>query len=337
MIPVGYDGGAVGLRGEAANLGESLGILSDYYPASVQQGDWELGLCASSDALDVIALAAEMAPGSDDCLIYFRDEIDGDAAVVLARGGKRALLFVPPGSRQMRMILARAARTLILRETLETGWLFVQAACAAFGSRGVALIGPKRTGKTTTLVSLVGAGWDFVTNDKAALKLRGEELIGRGFPVSAGVRSGTIEALPKVFGTPVAREVLAGYAPDAGGRLVLSPRDLASLGGSRVRTECEVRAFVTPVFDEPCAVATLELMSPCQAAATLHENRLDSLAALSRPLACLAGLWRPARPLSTIDDASNTSKLYYHAPFYVLRQGIQSNARAAQLLADLLA
>ena len=166
-----------------------------------------------------------------------------------------------------------------------TGWLFVHAACAAFGSRGVALIGPKRTGKTTTLVSLVAAGWDFVTNDKAALKLRGEELIGRGFPVSAGVRPGTIEALPKVFGTPVAREVLAGYAPDAGGRLVLSPRDLASLGGSRVRTECEVRAFVTPVFDEPCAVATLELMSPCQAAATLHENRLDSLAALSRPLA----------------------------------------------------
>lgn len=29
MIAVGYDGGTVGLRGEAANLGESLGILSD--------------------------------------------------------------------------------------------------------------------------------------------------------------------------------------------------------------------------------------------------------------------------------------------------------------------
>ena len=79
--------------------------------------------------------------------------------------------------------------------------LFLHAASFAVGGRGALLIGPARSGKSSTVLGLVSRGHEFLGDDLAAVHATTAELLP--FPKSAGLREGpqatAIEARARTF------------------------------------------------------------------------------------------------------------------------------------------
>ncbi|MFI6776092.1 hypothetical protein [Nocardia sp. NPDC050412] len=132
--------------------------------------------------------------------------------------------------------------------------LFAHAGMVARSDRsGFVVLGPKRAGKTSTLLSAVISGAVFVGNDDVSIAWTGTGWIGRGWPRSISVRLDTFDAL----GLPSANVVAAASGhPSQGssttiGAMMLLPGELTELlSAPAVRASAPVAALVFPQFTD---------------------------------------------------------------------------------------
>jgi hypothetical protein len=212
-------------------------------------------------------------------------QAQGDTVLVL--GGRDG------GSRS---ILQRELRIIFARQFIEAGWLplhaaAVTSACAATTARGrslgdqpggaVLLMGPKRAGKTTTLLRLLRAGAaGLVANDKvfvrAAPGIRPEL---RSLPVSIGVRADTLGLFPELA-------ALKGQAGDlhvdnhasGDGRLIVPLPVLARAFDTKVTPVARLAAVAAVRFSPGLSCSRIRHLPAGDLANLLDRERLDHCA-----------------------------------------------------------
>ena len=107
----------------------------------------------------------------------------------------------------------RLIRQLILIGLQNNDWLFFHAACISCQEKGVGIIGNKKTGKTTSLFNLLINGeFEFVSNDKIAIKEIDGDIKIISFPISAGVRIGTLNCFQQL--RVLNEEIPQDFSPD---------------------------------------------------------------------------------------------------------------------------
>jgi hypothetical protein len=213
-----------------------------------------------------------------------RDDTDGDVRLFTPRPAPG---MPDPGPDTA----VRVLRALVLRDFLDAGWGFLHAACVAIGGQGVALAGPRHAGKTTVLLQCLhwlGPDAALVSNDKLAAGPAGQ---AAGFPVRAGIRPGTLEALPA---GPL-RAFLAQRDAGADGRMHARPQDLAAAAGTKVAPLCPLRAAVALELDPAASRPRLEEPARREQAALLASWALDGPAGVYPEQAEAAPARRPGR------------------------------------------
>ncbi|MFD9483381.1 hypothetical protein ACFWBX_05140 [Streptomyces sp. NPDC059991] len=192
--------------------------------------------------------------------------------------GERAVhLLLPVGlHRHSMLVVVRILRALVLRELLGRGHPFFHAACFAVKGMGVALLGPRTVGKTTTLLhALDHPEAALVSNDKFALvpAADSESMVALGFPIQIGIRAGSVLALAE---GPLRAFLMRRWSQrygdveiryDRDTRLRVRPQELAAASDSVVMSRCRLSMAIKPHLDPRAAAPRLERLNSaeCQA------------------------------------------------------------------------
>ncbi len=184
----------------------------------------------------------------DDTLIW--REIDDEKHVVR--------LTADASSPYTPVHVVRNIRTLLRLDVAQydASALFLHAGMLAWQGHGVAVVGNKRSGKTSTVLAAAGAGADFVSNDDLSLHQGPDGLAGQGWPRSVSVRLDTLG--------PLGLELPAGLTHPANRHRtdarLLMPHEISRMLGCRIAPAAPLKAVLFPSFtaDEKFALRRLD-------------------------------------------------------------------------------
>lgn len=118
--------------------------------------------------------------------------------VLLVHHARREIAFVAPPSAWRTQQLLRSVRNLIRWQAYERGELFVHGGMVAVHGVGIAFLGRKRAGKTSSILSaLVNAAADFVSNDDLVLAPTPDGVLGHGYPRAVTIRLDSLMAVTR--------------------------------------------------------------------------------------------------------------------------------------------
>lgn len=87
----------------------------------------------------------------------------------------------------------RFIRKLFLILELSKGKKILHSGCVEYGGNGIAIMGNKFAGKTTTIINLIkDENFSYVSNDKVVLEISEGSLYATGIPIAMGIRLGTL-------------------------------------------------------------------------------------------------------------------------------------------------
>lgn len=202
---------------------------------------------------------------------------------LLVAADERHVAVDEPDARWRPVQTLRTLRNLLRWRAHEAGALFLHGGLVRFGGAGVAFAGPKRSGKTTFLLSALANGdAAFVSNDDVSVHADGDAVTGRGWPRAVNVRRESVLALRHLRDGLVERcaaashphnrhgsnwtELVEGLPPD----VTLLPGELAAVMGCAVVPDARLAALVLPSFDPDCdAAPRVELLAAQAARAAL--------------------------------------------------------------------
>ncbi|HEX6343765.1 hypothetical protein [Umezawaea sp.] len=244
--------------------------------------------------------------------------------------------------------LLRCVRNLLRWEHFADGELFLHGGLVQVGGRGIAFVGGKRSGKTSSILSaLLHGGADFVSNDDLVVSDGdGPGLRGLGFPRSVNVRTDSLLALAE--GWPALRGLLRGATHPANSfpglhheqRTAVGPdpsvppmvwvrcQELAEVTGSRLLASGTLDAVVFPAFVDSADGQAVRRLSPAEARTALADH--SERAALSYD-PFLADWYPDSR---TDRRAAITDTLVSSVPCYRLTQDMHHLGAATEALLD---
>lgn len=264
------------------------------------RGEFQVRLAGSAPALGALArrqAAATPAPrpcfALDSQVIELPGWTDAEGCVLadprvgcfyqLRRGSVE--IVAPPGIPRVRVGLMRVVRELAaLRMLGEPDCLDLHASAFAVKDRAVLLVGPKRAGKTTLLVSCLGSGRaSLLANDRVFVDATRAPGFAFGVPTLVSIRPDTLERFPSLAtsvpgGTALlhAAEIEAHLASDDEAsrplKHSLSPAQLAQQLGAGVLRGAPIAAIVFPEISPAQSRWSLAPIAPEAAGARLREN-----------------------------------------------------------------
>ncbi|MEU8825711.1 hypothetical protein [Streptomyces sp. NPDC048636] len=174
-------------------------------------------------------------------------------------GTARELLFDPAMPHDfLRHNFVRFVRILLRLMHTTDPEVFLHAGMVAQGECGALLLGEKRAGKTSTVLSALRSGHRFVGNDDVSVRADGRGWAGRGWPRRVSVRGDTFAAV--------------GLPGDT--HRVLHPSEVRDVaGGPPLLAEARVRVLVFPRFHPEPGVVPL---GPDEALDRLAANELPT-------------------------------------------------------------
>lgn len=183
---------------------------------------------------------------------------------------------------------ARMVRELYRASGSAAGMLLQLHGSAATDGRGAILVlGHKRAGKTSLVLTLLGLGFDYLANDDAMVTRRSGRLVVEGTGRRINVRKGTEDLIPP---WPELQALLGGRASQhADGRRSLTTEDLQSLGVGLAESD-NLRMVVHPALG-PGPLAWSRVESPAAREGMLTANTLIPPSALNAFLLGLLGPW----------------------------------------------
>jgi hypothetical protein len=194
-------------------------------------------------------------------------------------------IVAQPRERRVRMGLMRVVRELAAARMLEQpGVLDLHAAAFAVAGRGVLLVGPKRSGKTTLLVDALASGRaSLLANDRVFVDTRQSPGRAVGVPTLVSLRTGTLRWFPSLptdlperpsllHASELEAQAAAASGAAAPLHLYLSPAQLAGRLGAGVATSAPIAAIVFPEICSTVASWSLEPVGLEDGASWLRES-----------------------------------------------------------------
>ena len=193
---------------------------------------------------------------------------------------RRIILLETSSSQWLSIFLCRMVRDVLRWELLERGVLFLHGGMVALNGIGIALIGPPRSGKTSTALALLGAaGACHVAENDLAVEFSGNMAVGMGWPRSVCIRGDTLGALDGII--PGLRQCLTTAVHPYNGKLSadgvrlfhILPSEIAQLTKRSVLDHAKLGMLVFPKFVmEGDGSPQLERLSEAEAAWCLMDN-----------------------------------------------------------------
>jgi hypothetical protein len=291
-----------------------------------------VGIVRPVDGAAVWRTIAEIS--EDDCSSPDLVPYGGNAGTAVRVGidPERRLvrLVAAPRSRYLPVHAVRVVRTLLRLAAAgaDPAGIFVHGGMFSHGGNGLAILGDKRSGKTSTVLAGVASGADFVSNDDLSVHPGAGGFVGVGWPRSVSVRIDTLSALgvrlPEQTTHP-ANSLFDIYQDDA---KLLFPFEIADLFGSALVASAEVAGLVFPRFSTDPEVV-LERLTPAEASSRIRGNLLyppvkeDSLEThFTFP--------------GSGEFAERADRIAAAVPAYELRQSLENVRAATNLLEKLL-
>lgn len=254
--------------------------------------------------------------------------------ICLVDDRRRAVHLVPPVGSDPSVLVVRILRALVLRELLAARYSFFHAACFALRGTGVALIGVRTAGKTTTLLhALDHPEAALVGNDKVALVPGTDDdpVVALGFPIRAGIRAGSVLALAE---GPLRAYLKSRWSQRFGDieaksdqetRLQVRPQELAAAAGSMAMPRCQLGLAIEPRLDPRVATPRLQRLNDAECRALWAQHLLPDPAAVFPEQAVVAD---PAIRATTLRIP--------RVPAYRLVQPPASGPLTVRLIEDLM-
>lgn len=272
---------AVGLRAPDDVVDRLLMILPPYVDVAAAEppsGSW---LVAVGD------LAAYDDTAADQVVVPAAGEPDMCYAVA----ARDRLVHVPDGPAEwVAQAVVRLVRALLRLLELRDGGVFVHGAMVVAEDAGVAYLGAKRAGKTTSALAMIAEGGGaFVSNDDLSLARRDAGWTGLGWPRSASVRTDTLPRLERLCPgfTGRLRDLdhpanddadLAVAANRETAAAFVYPAELARALRVGIAPEATLHAVVLPSFTAPGGAPSFARLDAASAYELLLANLETSLA-----------------------------------------------------------
>ncbi|MET3211848.1 UNVERIFIED_CONTAM: hypothetical protein ABIC26_004816 [Paenibacillus sp. PvR008] len=191
---------------------------------------------------------------------------------------------------QARVCSMRLLRALVKVVHLKRGWTLFHAAACQLGDTGIGIVGDKRAGKTSTLLSLLTSEHaHFISNDKVLLQERTGALHVLGLPHKVGIRKQTLLRFPglqaKILqaGTTLYyeqnRQVSSpGYvSPNETKepKIMLLPKEIAALSDTQIQYEGRIHLWVILIWRIELAQVEGRRLTSEEAASILVNQQLQ--------------------------------------------------------------
>jgi hypothetical protein len=261
MTPVTIAGATLELHAPADLLVDLGSSFAGYRVASAIRAPyrpWRVAVAVGNPT------SGDLARASDVIRHVYREDPSGAITTYAIDLKARQLsVALPIDPRAARLSLLRTVRTLLAAELGAAGFVALHAAAFVVSDRAVLLTGPKRSGKTTVLLStLLNSRAALMANDTVYLRRTGATIEAVGLPVAIGIRKSTIRAIPEL--ARVRAAATAAHPDNASGpgeKIVIPPHELARLLGVSTSGSATLGAIVVTRFDAQTRGAKLTPVS----------------------------------------------------------------------------
>ncbi|WP_199931075.1 hypothetical protein [Streptomyces sp. CB02923] len=331
--------GEVGVSADAATLAE-LGTLSAPF---LTPAPWPEQ--AAPGGLPSVLVREAPPRGGAWQRVSYSSEYEPDRVLWMDRERLRVAVVGPPSSWRDQQVL-RSVRNLLRWQSYARGDLFVHGGLVGVGGKGIAFLGGKRSGKTSSILSaLLNGRADFVSNDDVVFTGDDTGLTGHGFPRSVNLRTDALLALAAAH--PGLTSLLTGTShPTNGfrgrhfttealtteqgevlpGSVWVRCAELAAVTGCALRPAGELTAVVFPAFDDAAVDPVPQRLEAGEARAALLENVEDRALKYDPFLAQWFPTTHRERRTELID------RLIREVPCYRLRQNMRHLRTATHAL-----
>lgn len=224
------------------------------------------------------------AQADERTTLYYRD---GEVYILLGPQSKIAYIAIDGASRRSLLIPMREARALAEKRLIVNDYVTLHASCVENAGKVICISGPKFSGKTTTLINLlIGCQYSFVSNDKIFIDLNNENIKVKALPIAAGIRSGTLQAFPKLGNAlsnpahlhPDNHSLVDGDSRARNSRVYVSPSSLARLCDTEVAEGGMLSCVIFPRYEHGRKNAVLRMLTTEEARNQIKPQIMESKA-----------------------------------------------------------
>lgn len=242
---------------------------------------------------------------------------------LLVSHAAREIVIDAPDPEWRVMQVLRGLRHVLRWQCYGPETLFLHAGMVSFDGVGVAYVGSKKAGKTSSLIAALLAGADFVVNDDLTVRVGPDGLTGYGWPRTTAIRRDTVLTLrDRLPGFPrTSRELRhpanrwnASAEPTVDGLaplLWVDPAELATAAKVELRACAPIGAVVLPGWDDAVDRPRWERLSPATARELLAPH-VESRAVSYDPF---LAAWFDTEPVDEV-----LAELVESVPIFRLRQ-----------------
>lgn len=157
--------------------------------------------------------------------------------------------------------IMRLIRNIFKLLAMERGEIFPHGGLISLNGVGIALIGDKRSGKTTTILNCLKNGADFITNDDVSFSFQNGGLVGQGWPRGIAIRGDSVKMVFNIRNLSEFYEKLShpgnkliqtstflGEEPN--GLIFFQPKELADIFGVNVLPSIDLNIVVFTNFTQ---------------------------------------------------------------------------------------
>lgn len=184
----------------------------------------------------------------------------------------RIVMVTSTSASSVRIVAMRLIRALFKIMHIKLGWVLVHAAVCCINGIGVGIVGSKRAGKTSTLLSLLAEYQaELISNDKVLVHNQGTRLKCMGLPHKVGIRPDVLNHFPLLLDSLVREDALyfhhnnrllrGGTVPPSlrEPKVFLLPRETADAVKTVLKMDTDVHLWIIPVWDEEATFAKGEI------------------------------------------------------------------------------
>lgn len=178
---------------------------------------------------------------------YARREANGESCDFLVDNEQRCIVIDLPPGRWRQLFALRMIRNVLRWELFRDGAIFLHASCLSMAGEGFALIGPRRSGKSSLVLSALRSGdWEYVTEDDLTLVRQADgSWTGLGWPGCLRIRRAMLKSYPEIQKSldvlqHPANDLERNLDPDTA-RVRVFPEELARIYGCKLAPRATMR------------------------------------------------------------------------------------------------
>ncbi|MBC1512043.1 hypothetical protein [Listeria booriae] len=225
----------------------------------------------------------------------------------------------------------RFIRDFFRNEFVRLGYIFFHGGVISKKNIGLAFLGEKKSGKTTTIINGLKQSFNFITNDDVSVQIKDMKVLGYGWPRSISIRKDTLINIPQLM-TSLKVSNPDNFTASGENFIFLYPNELASVMDIKIIPCTEIKYFIFPKFNSSLSSSKLTKLSYHESTKLLELNHDSDVHKYYREFEDFFNL-----NLTTEKNFKEISEtLISQAEFYLLEQNMNTMESSQLILNSLV-